>query len=99
MKTDDRIKYMISGYFGIKKMDADPSKLYILKDVEKHIKDYLRDNLVEGFDYHELADNLKNNTLKEQLQDALIVLNEINGPFDLILIIKRKVKELRMNDK
>lgn len=98
MKNDDRIKYMISGYYGIKKMDSYPRKLFILKEVEEHIKEYLKYNKVEGVDYRELAATIEKNSLKEKLQDALILLNDINGPFDLILIIKRKVKELRMND-
>lgn len=99
MKYDDRIKYMISGYFGIKKMDEYQRKIFVLKDVEKHILDYLKYNKVEGFDYYALKDELEKTSLKEQLQDSLILLNEMNGPIDLILMIKLKVKELKYNDK
>ena len=99
MKIDDRIKYMISGYYGIKKLDAYPRKLYILKDVENYIKDYLKDNKVDGYNYYELAENLEKNSLKEKLQDSLILVNEMNGPIDLTLMIKRMIKDLRYNDK
>ena len=99
MKNDDRIKYMISGYYGIKTLDSYPRKLFILKDIEEHIKDYLKLNKVEGFNYHELAEELSKRSLKEKLQDSLILINEMNGPIDLTIIIKRMVKELRMNDK
>lgn len=99
MKFDDRIKYMISGYYGIKTLDSYPRKLFILKEIEEHIKDYLKTNKVEGYDYKKLAEELKNRSLKEKLQDSLILINEMNGPIDLTIIIKRMVKDLRMNDK
>lgn len=99
MKYDDRIKYMISGYYGIKKMDEYPRKLFILKDVENYIKDYLKYNKVDDFDYYALAEELEKTSLKDKLQDSLIVLNEMNGPIDLTLMIKLKVKELKYNDK
>lgn len=99
MKFDDRIKYMISGYYGIKTLDSYPRKLFILKEIEEHIKDYLKKNKVEGYDYKKLAEELKNRSLKEKLQDSLILINEMNGPIDLTIIIKRMVKDLRMNDK
>ena len=99
MKNDDRIKYMISGYYGVKKLDAYPRKIYILKDIENYIKDYLKDNKVDGYNYYELAEHLEKNTLKEKLQDSLILINEMNGPIDLTLLIKRMIKDLRYNDK
>ena len=99
MKYDDRIKYMLSGYFGIKEIDNYERKLFILKDVEKYIKDYLKVNKVEGVNYYDFADAIEKTSLKEKLQDSLIVLNEIDGPIDLILLIKLKVKELKYNDK
>lgn len=99
MKYDDRIKYLIGGYFGIKTMDNYPSKLFVLKDVENYIIDYLRDNKVDGFDYKNLADNIEANTsLKEKLQDSLIVLNEMKGPIELELLIKLKIKEIKYNE-
>ena len=99
MKYDDRIKYMLSGYFGIKKMDEYSRKLFVLNDVEKYIKDYLKYNKVEGFDYYALANEIEKTSLKEKLQDSLILLNEMDGPIDLTLMIKLKVKELKYNDK
>ena len=99
MKYDDRIKYMLSGYFCIKKMDEYSRKLFVLNDVEKYIKDYLKYNKVEGFDYYALASEIEKTSLKEKLQDSLILLNEMDGPIDLTLMIKLKVKELKYNDK
>lgn len=99
MKYDDRIKYMLSGYFGIKEISNYERKLFVLKDVERYIKEYLKTNKVDGVNYYELAETIEKNTLREKIQDSLIVLNEINGPIDLILLIKLKIKELKYNDK
>ncbi len=99
MKNDDRIKYLLSGYFGIKSMDNYQSKLYYLKEVEKYIKDYLKNCKVDGFDYYELAENIEhNNSLKQKLQDALIVINDMKGPIELELLIKLKIKEIKYNE-
>lgn len=99
MKYDDRIKYLIGGYFGIKTMDSYSSKLFILKDVENYIIAYLRDNKIEGFDYQRLADEIEEkSSLKEKLQDSLIVLNEMKGPIELELLIKLKIKEIKYNE-
>ncbi len=99
MKNDDRIKYLLSGYFGIKTMDNYLSKLYVLKDVENYIKDYLKIYKVDGINYKELAENIDNNTsLKHKLQDSLIILHEIKGPIELELLIKQKIKEIKYNE-
>lgn len=99
MKYDDRIKYMIGGYLGIKELKDYERKIYVLKEIETYIKEYLKTNKVEGFDYYALASTIEKNSLKEKLQDSLILLNEMNGPIDLILLIKLKVKELKYQDK
>lgn len=99
MKNDDRIKYLLSGYFGIKTMDNYGSKLYFLKSVEQYIKDYLKISKVDGINYYELAEEIDhNNSLKSKLQDALIVINDMKGPIELELLIKLKIKEIKYNE-
>lgn len=98
MKYDDRFKYLVSGYYGIKAMDEYSSKLYILKDVENYIKRYveLSDPLVN---YKKIAEEIKNNSsLKEKLQDSLILLHDINGPMELVIMIKQRIKEIKYNE-
>lgn len=96
MKYDDRFKYLVGGYFGVKTMDSYSRKLFILKDIENYIKDYVKENKIEGFNYLEEAERINDEvSLREKLQDSLIVLNEIDGPIELILMIKLKVKELK----
>lgn len=100
MKYDDRFKYLIGGYYGIKSMDEYSSKLFVLKEVEQYIKDYVKLNKEDNVNYNDVADEiLEKESLKEKLQDALILLNEINGPIELILMIKLKIKEIKYHEK
>lgn len=98
MKYDDDFKYLVGGYYGIKTMDEYQSKLYVLKDVENYIRKYVeaRDNNV---DYQSIAEEiLETTSRREKLQDSLIVLNDIKGPIELVIMIKRKIKELKYNE-
>lgn len=98
MKYDDRFKYLVGGYFGIKAMDEYSSKLYVLKDVEDYIRKYVKFS-DSNVDYKSIAEDIKNReSLKEKLQDSLILLQEINGPMELVLMIKLKIKEIKYNE-
>lgn len=98
MKNDDRFKYLVGGYYGIKSMDDYQSKLYVLKDVEKYIKDYCNSG-EEKYDYKSIAEEIYANTsLKEKLQDSLILLNDMKGPIELVIMIKQKIKEIKYNE-
>ncbi|MCH5166684.1 MAG: hypothetical protein J1F35_02205 [Erysipelotrichales bacterium] len=98
MKYDDNFKYMVGGYFGIKTMDEYQSKLYFLKEAEEYIKRYVE---VSGqdLDYKKIAKEIENNeSLKEKLQDSLMLLNDMKGPIELVILIKRKIKEIKYNE-
>lgn len=98
MKNDDRFKYLVGGYYGIKSMDDYQSKLYVLKDVEKYIEDYCNSG-EEKYDYKSIAEEIYANTsLKEKLQDSLILLNDMKGPIELVIMIKQKIKEIKYNE-
>lgn len=98
MKYDDRFKYLVGGYYGIKTMDEYDSKLYVLKDVEKYICEYVKLS-DPTLDYKKIAEEIKNTeSLKEKLQDSLILLHDIDGPIELILMIKLKIKEIKYNE-
>lgn len=98
MKYDDRFKYLVGGYFGIKAMDEYNSKLYILKDIENYIREYCKLS-EEKYDYKSIAEEIYENTsLKEKLQDSLILLNDIKGPIELVIMIKQKIKEIKYNE-
>lgn len=98
MKYDDNFKYMVGGYFGIKTMDEFESKLYILKDVEEYIKKYVSMS-EKDIDYKSIAKEIENSeSLKEKLLDSLILLNDMKGPIELIILIKQKIKEIKYNE-
>lgn len=97
MKMDltDQFKYLVGGYFGVAEMDEYGLKVYILKDIENYIKDFIMTNPIVNFDYRVVAENIeKEMPLKTKLQDALLVLNKIDAPLDLILMIKKRIKEI-----
>ena len=98
MKYDDPYKYMMSGYYGIELLDEYKDKLYLLKDIRKYIDAYLEDNRVPNFDYEALNREIetKNSDL-DKLQDALLLLKDMKGPMEAVLIIKQRVAELKRN--
>ena len=93
MSLVDEFRYLVGGYYGIMLMDEYSLKEYVLKDVETYIKEYFKENPIDSFNYEEEA-NLVLDTVsdKTKLQDALLVLNRIKGPIDLILLIKLRLK-------
>ncbi|MBQ3297502.1 MAG: hypothetical protein IJG97_01715 [Bacilli bacterium] len=93
-ELEDQFKYLVGGYYGVYLMDEYSLKEYVLKDIENYIRDFIKTNPITDFKYLEEA-NIINETLsnKEKLQDALLVLNRMNGPMDLIFLIKNKLKK------
>ena len=51
MKYEDRFKYLVGGYYGIKTMDEYESKLYILKDIEEYIINYCQNDTSIDYKY------------------------------------------------
>jgi hypothetical protein len=97
IKYDDNIKYMVSGYLGIKSLDEYERKVYILRDARKFIDSYVEDSDFEDFVFDKYCDFIdKEYTYLEHLQDALLLINAMNGPVDLILLIKPKIARLKM---
>lgn len=90
----DQYKYLVGGYYGVGLMDEYPLKEYILKDIENYIKDFIEVNPIDDFNYKEEALLIKDKLSdKVKLQDALLVLNRINGPMELVFLIKNKLKK------
>ena len=95
MDYKDNFKLLVGAYAGIEEMDDFNLKIYILNDIEKIINDFIEQNKDKDFNFKLEENNIKDNMdLKTKLQDSLIVLNQINGPLDLVIMIKRRLKEL-----
>ena len=96
IKYDDDIKYMVSGYLGIKSLDEYERKIYILRDARKYINAYVEDSNFDNFNFDEYCEYIdKEYSYLEHLQDALLLINVMNGPVDLILLIKPKIAKLK----
>lgn len=94
----DPYNYMISGYYGIELLDEYKDKQYLLKEIREYIDSYLEDNRVPDVDYEEINRKIEqNNTEIDKLQDALIVLNDINAPMEASILIRQRISELKRN--
>lgn len=96
MELEDQFRYLVGGYYGVNLMDEYPLKEYVLKDIEQYIKEFVEVNPIDNFNY--LEEHLKvKDTVSDRvkLQDALLVLNIIKGPMDLVFLIKERLKKYR----
>lgn len=91
----DQFKYLVGGYFGIREMDEYELKVYILKEVEEYITEFVLKNPIVNFDYKKEALKIEESmNLKTKLQDALIVLHKINAPMEIIFMVKSRLKSI-----
>ena len=94
MELENQFRYLVGGYYGVSLMDDYTLKEYILKDIENYIRDFVEINPIDNFNYEEEALIIKD-TVSERvkLQDALLVLNKMNRPMDLVFLIKQRLKK------
>ena len=96
MTVEDQYRYMISGYLGIREMDSYDLKVYILKEMEEYFHDFMEQNPSQDFLFQEEWDRIEKEVpLRRKLQDALLVLHYIEAPMELILLVKKRIKELK----
>lgn len=95
MELENQFRYLVGGYYGVSLMDDYPLKEFVLKDIDNYIRDFIEINPIENFDYKREAEIIKD-TVSERvkLQDALLVLQKMNGPMDLVLMIKKRLKKM-----
>lgn len=94
MKLEDQFRYFVGGYYGVSLVDEYPLKEYIMKDIENYIRSFVKENPIKDFNYLEEVEKVKENVSdKTKLQDALLVLNKMNAPMDLIFLIKNRLKK------
>ena len=98
MDLKDEFKYLVGGYYGIREMDEYDLKIYVLKDIENYIRDYIETNPIDNYDYKKGAEKINDElSLKTKLQDSLLVLNKIDAPIKLILMVKQRLKAMDHN--
>ncbi len=97
MTTLDEYRLYVGAYYGVQAMDSYDLKVYILKEIDDYIKNYLKNNKIDN--YEEEALYVKDNvSLKVKLQDSLILLNRLDAPMELILLIKNRIKEIDISN-
>ena len=90
----NQFRYLVGGYYGVCLVDEYPVKEFILQDIKNYIKDFIEVNPIDNFDYLGEALAVKDKLSdKVKLQDALIVVNKINGLMDLVFLIKKRLKK------
>ena len=94
MSLEDECKLYIEAYYGILEMDEYELNLYIAKNIEKIINNFVEEYKIK--DYAKINEYVKKEvSIKTKLQSSLIVLNQIKGPIELILLIKEKLKKIK----
>lgn len=100
MNLKNQFKLLVLGYYGVLCLDEYDLKVYILKDIENYIITFIEINPINDFDYKSEALNYeKEASKKTKLQDALIVLNKIKAPMEVVLLVKKHLKEIEEIEK
>lgn len=98
MNNIDEFKLLVGGYFGIVEMDEYDLKVYILKEIEEYILNFLKQNPLDC-DCKSIALEIQDKLpLKRKLQDSILTLHKIDGPLDLTLLVKKRLRELDLEE-
>ena len=95
MSLEEEFKLLVSGYYGVYEMDEYQSKVYILKDIEDYIKEFIEEYRIPNYDYKEVAEEVEKEPLKTKLQDSLLILNKVKAPLELTLLIRNRLNEMK----
>ena len=88
---EERLNLLVEAYYGLLEMDEYDLKEFELKKLKDEINNFIKEYNLNNFDFEYVKNNI---SLKTKLQSLLIVLNENNGPLELILLIKRRLKDI-----
>ncbi len=89
-EKENYVNLILSAYYGVLEIDEYELKTYVLKDIENNLNNYINHYKLQ-IDLEELKKKAKDIPEKVKLQDSLIILNTINAPMELKIIIKRKI--------
>lgn len=96
MNLEDQYKLYVEAYYGILETEEYDLNIYEAKNIEKIIENFKKEYPIDNYDYEKQKLKIKDEvSTKTKLQSALIILNQIKGPMELILIIKNKLKKYK----
>lgn len=88
---EERLNLLLEAYYGLFEMDEYDLKEFELKKLKDEIDNFIKEYNINNTNYESIKNNV---SLKTKLQSLLIVLNENNGPLELILLVKGRIKEI-----
>lgn len=92
----NQFKTYVGAYYGVNSMDEYDLKVYVLKEIEKEIINFIEVNDLEKEKCLKIAKTVEDNvSLKTKLQDSLLILYKMNDYMELIFMIKSKLKKLK----
>jgi len=99
MEIENIYRYLVGGYYGVSMIDEYPLKEYMLIEINKYIDDFIKTNNFKNFDFIKERNIIKDTySDRTKLQDSLLLLQKIEAPMDLVLLVKAKLKELGKRD-
>ncbi len=95
MKPEETFSCMVSAYYGVREMDEYKTKEFMLQEIQERIQDFVALHPL-NCDMKKVAETIDAKTpLKTKLQDALIILPKLNNSLELILLIKRRLEQMK----
>ena len=95
MTLEDQYRTLVGAYYGVREMDEHELRIFILKDIESYIKEFIESNPIPNFNYIEEAEKINTNlSLKRKLQDSLRILPEVNAPLEFILLVQKNLRTI-----
>lgn len=92
MSKEDEYKLLIGAFYGVKLLDEYELKEYLLNDIRKIINDFISVNKIDN--YKELEEKYKIElSNRTKLQDALIVLHDMNASMEVVLLVRAHLKK------
>ena len=88
---EERLNLLLEAYYGLFEMDEYDLKEFEIKKLKDEIDNFIKEYNINNTNYESVKNNV---SLKTKLQSLLIVLNENNGPLELILLVKGRLKEI-----
>lgn len=96
MTNQEQFRNLVSAYFGIENLDEYKNKEYILKDIKDYIIDFIEINEINDVNFDREVEYVKDNvSLIRNLQDSLLILPKVKADLELILMVKKRIKELK----
>ena len=87
---EEKLNLLVEAYYGLLEMDEYDLKEFELQRLKDEIDNFINEYNINNFDFESVKNSI---SLRTTLQSLLIVLNKNNRPLELILLVKRRLKD------